>query len=270
MGSRAGERGAKATGRAKARPYVADIALMSVVAGTGREVARPEYTLHVDEIGEDVPVLVVHHALGSFEDLCDPERGAPAEALAARGCRVIGFDLAGHGLSGAVAEFPADFLDRSAEDAVAVMESCGIGGVAAAVGIGFGGLVAIRLAAMRPRRVRCVVVDSVPGVLASTPVEPWPGQTGPVGEDGYDPAPAWLRYAAELDEARLVPPRLDVPALLFACRTDAPAEQNRMAALARTLGTARVAWSEMADPPVCWSDPAFFLTEVERFLAVHA
>ncbi len=244
---------------------------MSQITASGRDVARPEYTLHVDEIGEDVPVLLIHPALGSWGALHEDGPSIP-EAIAARGCRVIGFDLAGHGHSDPLPEFPDDFLERSVADAVAVLESCGIGAAAAAIGIGFGGVVALRLAALARRRVRCVVADSVPGILASTPTEPWPGLDA-TAHHGYDPTASWLRYAEELSGAgRLYPAgmRIDVPTLIIACGAESTAEAHRMYDFARNIGGAQVAWAPVECPPVCRTATPYFINELEMFLAAYA
>lgn len=240
-------------------------------AGTGRRCARGGYTLHVEEFGDDVPVLLVHPALASVGTLAGSSRGRIPEAIAARGCRVIAFDLAGHGRSDALPEFPEDYLERSVDDAVAVLESCGIGAVAAAIGIGFGALVALRLAAEEPRRVRCVVADSLPGVLSSSPFEPWNGYAPVPAGDGYGLLPSWLRYTAGLSGSTLPPGfHLGLPTLLLSCGAGNPGEASRMHGLARSLGGAQIAWAPAESPPVCWNAPRFFLREVERFLAVYA
>ena len=245
---------------------------MGVLPMGGRDLERPEYTLRVDEVGDDVPVLWIHHALGSFLPFVDPAFGAPAAAVAARGCRVIGFDLAGHGRSSALAEFPEDFLQRTVDDAVAVLESCGIGAAAAVVGVGFGAVVALRVAAATPRRVRCVVADSLPGLVASTPLEPWDVPAAPF-DDGYDRRPAWLRFVAGLSGAGgLLPPgfRVDLPALMLTCGASGFGEMARVQHMARTIGGAKVAWAPAPAPPASLQAGSFFISEVEKFLAAYA
>ena len=58
--------------------------------------------LNLAVVGDEVPVLLLHHALGCFDAYSNAERGNLAEWLTARGCQVVGFDLEGHGDSAPV------------------------------------------------------------------------------------------------------------------------------------------------------------------------
>lgn len=248
---------------------------MNLLLTNGRGCPRPEYTLLVQEVGEDVPVLFLHPGMASFSEfMLHPQGGIPA-ALAARGCRVVGFDLPGHGQSGPLTEFPADFLERCVMDAQAVLDTAGVEKAGAVIGIGFGGIVAVELAARIPSRINCVVADSLPGIVNSVPFEPWGQQfwDPDSGEPGSDILPAWLKYteifrndrSAVNSELRLCQPTL------WICGSPSDLQEVRdVYSLARQMGPVQVAWAPSAAPPACFNSPRFFWLEVERFLAAHA
>ena len=233
---------------------------------------RPGYGLWAQVIGHDVPVLLVHHALGTFAGYSDPQLGNVVEWIVARGCRVVGYDLAGHGGSGGRELFPDAYLERSVADAQAVLDAAEIP-TAAVVGVGFGGLVALNLAASAPRRVSCVLVDSLPGVHEAIGPEPWPGlnEMGPRAGTAF--GEAYRGYLAGLAGQSGYPflaGRPHCPGLLVA-----PGEADGPAAIAlhevaRRAPSMAVAMVPGSAPPACWSAPRFFLREVERFLAAYA
>lgn len=248
---------------------------MNLLLSNGRGCARPEYTLLVQEVGEDVPVLFLHPAMASFSEFLLHPRGGIPTALAARGCRVVGFDLPGHGQSGQLAEYPEDFLERCVEDAQVVLDTAEIEKAGAVIGIGFGGIVAVELAARIPGRFNCVVADSLPGIVHSVPFEPW----GPHFWDPDSVEPhseffsAWLRYTEIFRKNRsAINPelRLSRPTL-WICGSPSDLQEVRdVYSLARQMGPVQVAWAPSAAPPACFNSPRFFWLEVERFLAAHA
>lgn len=235
-------------------------------------VDRPGYGLWAQVLGHDVPVLLVHHALGSFAGYSDPHLGNVAEWIVARGCRVVGFDLPGHGSSGGRELFPDAYLERSVADALAVLDAVEVP-TAAVVGIGFGGLVALNLAAGAPRRVSCLLIDSLPGVHEAIGPEPWPGldEMGPRAGAAF--GVAYRAYLADLASRPGYPflaGRPHCPGLLIA-----PGEADGAAAIAlhdvaRRAPSLAAAMVPGTAPPACWSAPRFFLRETERFLAAYA
>ena len=236
-----------------------------------RSLALSDAEVAVREVGTDVPVILLHEALGRAEPYFAP--GHLAEQVAARGCRVIGFDLPGHGEAGTTrtareVRFDTETVEDVAGRVLEILDAEGIEQASAVIGIGFGGLVALRLATMLPSRVRCAVADSPPGMSPDAPAEPWPA-TGRAAShplrtawdafvsriDGEDPY-AWLAGA------------IQVPALItIGAEADDPSTE-RLFEVARRL-PAQVALLPGAGPPAHRSATAFFLRELERFLAAH-
>ncbi|RMF71850.1 MAG: alpha/beta fold hydrolase [Acidobacteria bacterium] len=244
---------------------------MSVTSETRvRTLALSEAEVAVREVGSDVPVLLLHEALGRAAPYFEP--GSLAEQIAARGCRVIGFDLPGHGEPGTfeTAErirFDAETIEEVAARALEILDVQGVEQAAAAIGVGFGGLVALRLGAILPRRVGCVVADSPPGLTPDAPAEPWSGASGVAHPLGT----AWDAFVARLDGEDpygWLAGTIQVPALItIGAQADDPSTE-RLFDVARRL-PAQVALLPGAGPPAYRSARAFFLREVERFLAAH-
>ncbi len=232
-----------------------------------------DYSLHVREVGTDVPVLLIHEALGSTAAYFDPERGALAEAIAARGCRVVAFDLPGHGLSDAVpGGLPPDFVERCAVDAVEVLDAVHGGQTGAVIGVGFGGLVALRLAAMLPRRFNCAIADSPPGLMPGGAVEPFTLADKRGEPKRPNLVAAWQTFAERLageDPYQRLRGTMQCPVLITFCGSSDSTEAARVYRLAREF-PAQVAILPGEVPPASWNAPGFFLREVERFLAAYA
>lgn len=228
--------------------------------------------VRVLESGSDVPVLLIHHGLGRAELYTDPLTGNVAEWVAARGCRVLVPDLPGHGESQAIGDFADDYLDVCEALMAQLLAEHGPEHPVPVIGVGFGGLVALRLAARRDRLVSCALADSPPGLLASTPYEPWPALCPEDGPRERELASSWTRFAERLSGTD---PYLDllghvrVPALLTFCGdADAP-ETARIYRMAPSL-PADIAVLPGDAPPTCWHAPSFFTREMERFLATNA
>jgi pimeloyl-ACP methyl ester carboxylesterase len=219
-------------------------------------------------------VLLIHHALGSSRLYSDPRLGSVSEWVAARGCRVISYDLPGHGRSDPLNAIEEDFVERCAVDAMGVLEACGVGHAAAVIGVGFGGLVALRIGAMLPKSANCVIADSAPGLLPSAPWEPWPGLMEPSDDEQVSIAleHAWSRYAismAERDPYEQLAGNMQCPSLLVFSSGGEARSTQKLYATARALGS-QVALVPGDAPPTCWRSPSFFVREVEKFLASFA
>lgn len=229
--------------------------------------------LNLAVVGDEVPVLLLHHALSCFDAYTNTERGNLAEWLSARGCQVVGFDLEGHGDSARIDAFPVDFLDRCVDDACAVLGTIG-SSPTAVVGVGFGALIALELAAQHPELVACVVADSPPGVCPAVGYEPWPSSalSTPRAADSIRLA-AWQAFATRAVEQHSLPqPRsIRCPVLLAICGDiSAPDTLSGLYDWAHALPQGSVALFPGDQPPACWQAPSFFMQEVERFLAAYA
>lgn len=239
---------------------------------TPLRVERPGYALSMQVIGHDVPVLVIHHALGTFAGYSDPHLGNVVEWVAARGCQVIGFDLPGHGRSGGREPFPEGYLERSLGDAQAVLDAADVP-AAAVIGVGFGGLVALNLAASSPRRVSCVLADSPPGIHEAVGPEPWPGlnEMGPrAGAAFGESYRAYLERLSREPGYPFLAGRPHCPGLIVAAGEADGAAAIALHEVGRRSPTFTVAMVPGLAPPACWSSPRFFLREAERFLAAYA
>ena len=120
------------------------------------------------------PALLLVHSLGTSLHVWD----AQIEQLA-RGFRVVRFDVRGHGLSELS---PAPYtLDDLADDALAVLDACGIA-VAHVGGVSIGGMVAQAVAARAPARVASLVLCDT--ALALPPPEMWRARAATVRTEG--------------------------------------------------------------------------------------
>ncbi|NJN63979.1 MAG: alpha/beta hydrolase, partial [Acidobacteria bacterium] len=184
----------------------------------------------------------------------------------------VAYDLPGHGQSERVASFPPDFVERSAVDAIEVLDACHGGHAGAVIGIGFGGLVALRLAAMLPKHVNCAIADSPPGLMPGGPVEPFQMAQDRNGETPAELMTAWKRLATRLgqdDPYQRLRGTIQCPVLITFCGSSDAPDAGRVYRLAREL-PAQVAILPGDVPPASWNAPGFFLREVERFLAAYA
>lgn len=228
--------------------------------------------LGVVSLGDEVPVLVIHHALGSFAQYSNPETGDLAQWLTARGCQVIGFDLDGHAASASPRQaFPDDHLQRCVDDACTVIGEVGAFPLPV-IGIGFGGLVALRLAADLGELVQCVVADSPSGLCPGIPFEPWdlPRSGATIDEQQRL---AWREFTATSRLSGIFPEPQQVrcPVLITVCGDAlAPDALAGVYEWSRAQPAATVAVLPGAKPPACWEAPSYFVREIERFLAGYA
>ena len=234
------------------------------------------HRLYVREVGTDVPVLLLHHGLGTSEVYADPVPGSVAQWIAARGCRVIAPDLPGHGLSEPVTGFGDDFAEYVSEELGALLDEQRLHKIGAVVGIGFGGLAALHFAARNPGRVGSVIADSPPGLLSDRERcgwEPWP-MPGPehVERPDMERFTSWERF---VEKQRGIDPYAELrgaircPALLLFGGEAGTPSAARVYATAKSL-PAEVALLPADAPPCCWHAPSYFMREVESFLASHA
>gem|GEM_PF-5313252 len=245
------------------------------VAAIDRIVDRGTHEIFAQAIGDGVPILLLHQALGSFRDYDLAHDGALSRSLLARGCRVIGFDLAGHGRSTPVDGFGPNYLDLCVEDAVAVLETFSTRR-AGVLGIGFGGLVALALADRHPSRIRCVLADSVTGLCPSVAPEPWKATATPeIDPTGPDAALAlgWRRFVAALSRSERDDPRRmapGCPVLITVPEQSAADSCADLPRFIRSLPAGTLARLPVASPPTSWFAARFFLLECERFFASYA
>lgn len=250
---------------------------------------RPGTTLHVRIDGPDAgPTILFANSLGTDLRLWD--RVLP---LLPPGCRCIRFDKRGHGLSGIAG---GDRLDDHAEDAIALIEAFGRGPVVF-VGLSIGGLIAQRVAELRPDLVRALVLSNTAARLGSA--ESWQARIAAIRAGGLAAiadmvmerwfAPAY-RATAELDlwramllrtpEAGYVAAchalangdqtaatgRLRLPALVIAGSEDGATPVDLVKATADLIPSARFAMIKGAGHLPCVEAPGEWAAEVVPFL----
>ena len=131
--------------------------------------------LHISIDGPPgAPAMLLMHSLGSSMHVWD----AQSESLS-RGFRVVRFDMRGHGLSEA-GSGPCT-LDDLADDALAVLDACGIA-IAHVGGVSIGGMIAQAVAARGPGRVRSLILCDT--ALAIPPPEMWRTRAATVRAEG--------------------------------------------------------------------------------------
>lgn len=145
---------------------------------------EPGVRIHVRDLGEGDPVLLIHGWSLSHE-VFDRQ----INVLTQQGHRVLAMDLRGHG--GSDAPLTGYGIERLARDAVEVLRQRDTGPVSA-VGWSLGGMTALRLAASYPELVSRVVLVASTGVAAAR----HPGYPFGVPPEAVEPA----FLAAELDD----------------------------------------------------------------------
>ena len=115
------------------------------------EVTLPDTTLHYEEAGTGVPLLMLHGGLGTA--LLHFRRDIP---FFAEHYRVIAPDMRGYGQSSPPREFPPDFYYRDAADMAALLEALNAH-PAHVLGWSDGAMVALTLTVLRPDLVRSLV-----------------------------------------------------------------------------------------------------------------
>lgn len=131
--------------------------------------------LHVADLGQpDAPAIVFSNSLGSDFRIWEKV----AQRLAGH-YRIVLYDKRGHGLSDA----PAGpyTIDDHVDDLAALLDYFGIAGTAV-VGLSVGGMIAQRLAARAPERVKALVLCSTAARIGT--VEGWAARIAAVEADG--------------------------------------------------------------------------------------
>ncbi len=239
---------------------------MSIDAERARGSEERSPRLCCEEVGSDSPVLFLPHALGRFEDYRGTRGGQLAEQIAARGCCVLGADLPDIRTDGTHLEADPGRIDQLALAAETLLNERALFR-APVIGVGLGGLVALRMAARAPRRVPAVVADSPPGA-GLAPAEPWDAhptqrRTAEGAEPRLGDQKRWRQVFVETVKA------LRVPTLIVG-GSDVPAcEPATLYSVTRPLPEVHVALLPAEHAPACLDAPSFFLREVERFLAAY-
>ena len=217
-------------------------------------------------------------------------------------CRLIRFDLRGIGLSDPLASSDPPTVEQFASDALAVLDALGVEQTAV-VGVHFGGLAGLLLAATHPERVHALVVvnsfacltrrDDYPfGVPASvlerfreSLIEPGPatGDDLPLmapslasdpsfaawwrraGHRGASPATARAVWRAAETDVRPILGGLRVPTLVLHARDDQFCRVGNGRYLAEHIDGARYVELDTADH-VPWASSADITGEIEEFL----
>ncbi|WP_137109588.1 3-oxoadipate enol-lactonase [Rhodobacter sp. SY28-1] len=137
---------------------------------------RPFGVLHVQVDGpEAAPAVVFANSLGTDLRLWDK-----VLPLLPQGLRLLRYDKRGHGLSGLGG---GERLDDHAEDAIAVIEAVARGPVVF-VGLSIGGLIAQRVAELRPDLVRALVLSNTAARLGT--VESWQARIDAIQAGGLE------------------------------------------------------------------------------------
>jgi class 3 adenylate cyclase len=217
-------------------------------------------------------------------------------------CRLIRFDLRGIGLSDPLASSDPPTVEQFASDALAVLDDLGVEQTAV-VGVHFGGLAGLLLAATHPERVHALVVvnafacltrrDDYPlGVPASvlerfreSLIEPGPATDDDLplmapslasdasfaawwrraGHRGASPATARAMWRAAETDVRPVLGGLRVPTLVLHARDDQFCRVGNGRYLAEHIDGARYVELDTADH-VPWASSADVTGEIEEFL----
>jgi 3-oxoadipate enol-lactonase len=128
-----------------------------------------DITVHYDFSGpRDAPVVMLANSLGTTLHMWDEQVNALV-----RDRRVLRYDLRGHGLTDTTPgdDPAAATIARLADDAAHLLDALGIVGSVDFVGLSIGGMVAQRIAAAHPERIRAVVICAT-GNAIGTP-ETW-------------------------------------------------------------------------------------------------
>jgi 3-oxoadipate enol-lactonase len=194
--------------------------------------SRPFGALHVQVDGpEAAPAVVFANSLGTDLRLWDK-----VLPLLPQGLRLIRYDKRGHGVSGLGG---GDRLDDHAEDAIAVIETVAKSPVAF-VGLSIGGLIAQRVAELRPDLVRALVLSNTAARLGT--VESWQARIDAIEAGGLESiadavmerwfAPAF-RATPELALWRAMLARTPAAGYVAACRALATGDQTKATARLR-------------------------------------
>lgn len=156
-----------------------------------RQVGLGEIELHVAELGEGKPVLLLH----GFPELWYSWRHQ-MRALARAGYRAIAPDMRGFGRSSAPDEVEAYDILELCGDVAGLLDDIGAE-QAAIVGHDWGATVAWHFALIHPERTACVAGISVP-IVPNPPAPPLALMREHLGEDFYI---VWFNEPALADEA---------------------------------------------------------------------
>jgi 3-oxoadipate enol-lactonase len=210
--------------------------------------SRPFGALHVQVDGpEAAPAVVFANSLGTDLRLWDK-----VLPLLPQGLRMIRYDKRGHGLSGLGG---GDRLDDHAEDAIAVIETVAQGPVVF-VGLSTGGLIAQRVAELRPDLVRALVLSNTAARLGTE--ESWQARINAIKAGGLESiadavmerwfAPAF-RATPELALWRAMLARTPAAGYVAACRALATGDQTEATAQLRMPALVIAGEVDGASPP---------------------
>ena len=137
--------------------------------------SRPQGAIHIKIDGPARgPAVVFANSLGTDLRLWDQ-----VLPLLPAGLRFIRYDTAGHGLS----DVGGDDLDAFAQDAIAVIEQVALGPVVF-IGLSLGGLIAQRVAHLRPDLIRGLVLSNTAARLGTA--QSWQDRMDAVQAGGLD------------------------------------------------------------------------------------
>lgn len=210
--------------------------------------SRPFGALHVQADGPlDGPAVVFANSLGTDLRLWDK-----VVPLLPRDLRLIRYDKRGHGLSGLGG---GDRLDDHAEDAIAVIEGVAKGPVVF-VGLSIGGMIAQRVAELRPDLIRALVLSNTAARLGT--VDSWQARIDAIKAGGLESIAdavmeRWFAApflaTAELQLWRAMLTRTPAAGYIAACRALATGDQTAATARLRLPALVIAGEADGASPP---------------------
>lgn len=210
--------------------------------------SRPFGPLHLQIDGPATgPAVVFANSLGTDLRLWDK-----VLPLLPAGLRTIRYDKRGHGLS---ALGGGDRLDDHAEDAIAVIETVAQGPVIF-VGLSIGGLIAQRVAELRPDLIRAMVLSNTAAKLGTA--ESWQARIDSIRAGGLDSIAdavmeRWFgpAFRATPDCAlwRAMLTRCPEKGYIAACRTVATSDQTEATRKLRLPTLVIAGGADGASPP---------------------
>lgn len=210
--------------------------------------SRPFGALHVQADGpETAPAVVFANSLGTDLRLWDK-----VLPLLPRDLRMVRYDKRGHGLSGLGG---GDRLDDHAEDAIAVIEAVAKGPVVF-VGLSIGGLIAQRLAELRPDLIRALVLSNTAARLGTE--ASWQARIDAVQAGGLESIAdavmerwfaAPFRATPELALWRSMLARTPAAGYIAACRALASGDQTEATRRLRVPALVIAGGADGASPP---------------------
>lgn len=241
------------------------------------------YRLYYQTYGTGFPILLLHGANTCLQFMNHSTTWELGNWLVDQGFRVVAFDQHGSGQSTHLDDFPLDYFDKSANDAIRLLDQLKIKNIGV-IGVSEGATTALNLAIHYPERVELVVADSGSYYVAKEmlaveedPDNAWPKTWQYLLNEVHGEG-----YAAELQAARrkllsrLADNKTDLfqgrlaeiqcPTLLTACTGDIYGLNHQAKKMGEIIPNAQVKIFRGGDHPVMWNLTDKFSRELKDFL----